>query len=507
VRRSAGLIAAVWLVGSSPAGAALTEAQRLAAVYDTILQARFGEVEAQLQQTCPPAPAEACHALRVVAAWWEILINPDSRALDDRLNELAARSIAASAAWTRREPERAEAWFYLAASYGPLVQWRVLRGERLAAAREGKKIKEALERALELDPNLHDAYFGIGLYHYYADIAPPAVKILRFVLLLPGGDRVRGLEEMLQAQHRGEVLKGEASFQLQQIYLWYEKQPAEALRILQDLDGRYARNPLFLRRIAEVHDEHFDDDPSSAAAWETLVARAQAGQVHDAARTEVRARLGLAKALDAMFETDRAVDELRRVLAAPADAVPQGARSRAQLMLGAAYDRLGQRDLAVRQYAAAMTGAPSAVREQAAAALRRRPDASAGEAYRLSLDGWRAFERGAIDDAADALRRAITRAPADPVARYRHARALEAHGEVARAREELDGVLATPRLPAVIRSAALVAYGRMLEGSDPARALALYDHAVNIRGGDLRARDEAHRAIRRLQHATTKQNF
>src|SRR5439155_11142569 len=115
---------------------------------------------------------------------------------------------------TRREPERAEAWFYLAGSYGPLVQLQVLRTDRLAAARNGKRIKDALEHALHLDPTLADAYFGIGLYHYYADVAPMYAKVLRWMLMLPGGDRAQGLREMLQARERGEVLRGEADFQL-----------------------------------------------------------------------------------------------------------------------------------------------------------------------------------------------------------------------------------------------------------------------------------------------------
>ena len=73
------------------------------------------------------------------------------------------------------------------------AQLRVLRGETLSAARDGKRIKEALERALALDPALQDAYFGIGLYHYYAEVAPAAAKILRFLLALPGGDRAGGM--------------------------------------------------------------------------------------------------------------------------------------------------------------------------------------------------------------------------------------------------------------------------------------------------------------------------
>src|SRR6185437_6365450 len=177
------------LLPPASAGAALTEGPRLAAVYDTILAAKFDRVAAQLKDACPPAPPEACQALSVVSLWWQILINPESRLLDERFSELAEASIAANEAWTRREPRRGEAWFYLAGSYAPLVQWRVLRGERLAAAREGNKIREALERALALDPSLSDAYFGIGLYHYYADVAPAAAKFLRWLLFLPAGEQ------------------------------------------------------------------------------------------------------------------------------------------------------------------------------------------------------------------------------------------------------------------------------------------------------------------------------
>ena len=59
----------------------------------------------------------------------------------------ANRAIAEAERWTAAEPERAEAWFYLGAAYGARAQFRVHRVERLAAARDGKRIKQALERA------------------------------------------------------------------------------------------------------------------------------------------------------------------------------------------------------------------------------------------------------------------------------------------------------------------------------------------------------------------------
>ena len=191
----------------------------LARVYDFILEARFDQVEPELRRACGPAPAEACDVLAATALWWRILLDPESRAFDDEFSASVERAIRTTEAWVERAPEDPEGWFYLGGAYAARVQWRVLREERLAAARDGKRIKEALEQAIALEPKLDDAYFGIGLYKYYADVAPPAARFLRFLLLLPGGNRDEGLEEMLRARNHGRLLQGEADYQLHLIYL------------------------------------------------------------------------------------------------------------------------------------------------------------------------------------------------------------------------------------------------------------------------------------------------
>jgi len=284
---TAALLAALTAAVSARGG--LSAPDRVAAVYDTILAAQFDKVDAQLASTCPPAPMPACDALRAEAAWWEILINPDSHDVDQRLSALAATAITSSAGWVEREPQRAEAWFYLAGAYTPLVQLRVLRGERVSAARDGRKIKDALERALELDPDLTDAHLGIGLYHYYADVAPLYAKFLRWILFLPGGDRVEGLKEILVARHRGVLLAGEADFQLQQIYLWYENRFRDALAVLESLDQRYPTNPVFLQRIGDVHEIYFHDLDASIRTWTTLRDRAREHRVYSSTLIETRA--------------------------------------------------------------------------------------------------------------------------------------------------------------------------------------------------------------------------
>jgi tetratricopeptide (TPR) repeat protein len=369
----AAALAAVAILAGPAIGAqqkGLTGGPQLARVYDAILDARFERLPGLLNQTCPdPAPAETCQLLEVVSLWWRIQLDPKSRAHDETFRSRADASIAAIEAWTAREPMRGEAWFYLGGAYGARAQWRVLREERLSAARDGKRIKTALEHALELDPSLQDAYFGIGLYHYYADVAPAALRMLRWMLLLPGGDRVQGLEEMLRARKGGQLLQSEADYQLHLIYLWYEKQPQRALQLLRDLQARHPGNPLFPQLIADVQDVYVHDRQASLRTWQALLEAARSRRVAEPLMTEAAARLGAATMLDRLADTESALPHLQAIIDTKPSA-PYGVVARAQLQLGRSLDHLGRRGEAVTAYRAALQSVPAGDPDRIASAAR-----------------------------------------------------------------------------------------------------------------------------------------
>jgi tetratricopeptide (TPR) repeat protein len=386
MRRIALAAITILIAAGAEAQTGLTAAPQLARVYDAILDARFEHVPDLLTQTCEPAgadvsavapraKAEACQLLDVVSLWWQIQLDPKNPVHDTTFTMKADAVIAAMEAWTAREPTRAEAWFYLGGAYGARAQWRVLREQRLAAARDGKRIKNALEQAVALDPSLQDAYFGIGLYHYYAAVAPAALRLLRWLLLLPGGDRVQGLEEMRRARGGGQLLQSEADYQLHLIYLWYEKQPEQALQLLSGLRDRHPRNPLFPELIANIQDVYLHDLPATRQTWQSLIEAAQARRVAEPALAEAAARFGLASVLDRLAESESAVQQLRAILDMKPVA-PFGIIARTQLQLGRTLDRLGRRDEALAAYRAALehvpAGDPDRIARAARAGLRAR---------------------------------------------------------------------------------------------------------------------------------------
>ena len=273
----------------------ITAAPAIARGYDLILDADFEGVAKALPQICPPAPRVACLGLEALSLWWQIQLDPESKRLDSAFTAKVNQAIAEAARLTVAEPERAEAWLYLGAAYGVRAQFRVHRLERLAAARDGKRIKESLERALALDPTMHDAEFGLGMYRYYADVAPAVLRMLRWLLLLPGGDRVDGLRQLESAATRGLLVRGEAQFQIHVLYLWYEQKAPQALAIVRGLQERYPHNWLFRQIEAEIHYKYFHDHAASLKASQQLLALAQSRSVFRAELAERAARNNIEK--------------------------------------------------------------------------------------------------------------------------------------------------------------------------------------------------------------------
>jgi hypothetical protein len=319
---------------ASAQGRGITAAPTVARAYDRILNADFDGLQKTLPDTCPPAPRVACVGLEALSLWWQIQLDPESRRLDAAFLAKANAAIEEAERMTEAEPDRAEAWFYLGAAYGVRAQFRVHRVERLAAARDGKRIKEALERALALDPGMHDAEFGIGMYRYYAGVAPAFFRVVRFLLLLPGGDRADGLRQLERAASRGQLVRGEAQYQIQVLYLWYEKKWREALIIIRDLQDRYPRNPLFRQIEAEILDVYFHDANASLIASEQLLALARSGSVNRPEIASTVATLNIAKQAIVLKQHARARDLLDRVIAEKPGA-PHGAIARARAMRSA----------------------------------------------------------------------------------------------------------------------------------------------------------------------------
>ena len=426
------------------AGTGLTNAPALARAYDAIFDADFPAATARLDGACghgwrAGAPLRARRrGLAATRATCSTSSRAGGSCRPTRSTARArcrVRGARRSAAVRETEVvdgagagDRAEAWFYAGAAYGMRVQWRALRGERLAAARDGKRIKDALERALALDPDLQDAYFGIGLYHYYADVAPVAARMLRWMLLLPGRRPRGGVAGDAAGAQRRPGAADEADYQLHTVYVWYEKDTERALEHgARPARAASAQSPCSPRRWptprtcicrttrpACARGRRSWPTPGPAAWPGPSRRRCARGWAWPASSTGCRRPTSPSSTCAAWWR--------RRPHA------PVGALADAYLQLGDALDRLGAHDDARAAYDAAVArtpaGDPLKTAARARAAQRRTRIAPP---RRPTGSRSRAGGRSSAATSARPVRRSTARwrcGPDDQLTRYRKARLL-----------------------------------------------------------------------------------
>ena len=223
------------------------------------------QVFRQVEQADPESPLG--YVLEADSNWWKIyltegnLTDPDVfEALSEkvtpydaeflRLNNLAIQKAQAQ---IHNHQDQARAYLYQGLAYALEARLEALRDHALATARAGKQMRSLSNAALKLDRTLYDADLGVGIYNYFEATLPTYVKMLRFLIHLPGGSREVGLQQLQTAAEKGEVTKGEAQFHLAKNFSRNnEQQYARSLEIFQAMVREYPDNPLWKLLVGGV---------------------------------------------------------------------------------------------------------------------------------------------------------------------------------------------------------------------------------------------------------------
>jgi len=250
------------LVGSQQA--APTQEQGIATACHGMQLLMDGDIDGaiqvfrQVEQADPESPLG--YVLEADSNWWKIyltegnLTDPDvfealsekATPYDADFQRLSNMAIQKAEVQINSHQDEARAFLYQGFAYALQARLEALRDHALNTARAAKKMRSLSLTALKQDPSLYDADLGVGIYNYFEATLPTYVKMLRFLIRLPGGNRELGLQQLQTAADRGEITKGEAQFHLAKNFSRNsERQYARSLEIFQAMVREYPDNPLW----------------------------------------------------------------------------------------------------------------------------------------------------------------------------------------------------------------------------------------------------------------------
>lgn len=144
----------------------------------------------------------------------------------------------------RENPENAEYVLFLGCTYGIKARIGLARKDWLDVLYAGYKGLNLVKKSYEMDPELFDALMPIGLLDYYACISSLPVQWLsRIMGITP--DCELGISELEDAVKKSKYAWIESANVLTYIYLYFQKDYEQALRVVTPLADHFPGHPFF----------------------------------------------------------------------------------------------------------------------------------------------------------------------------------------------------------------------------------------------------------------------
>lgn len=225
--------------------ARLTEGQDLA------LDQHYDEAEARIREAQALAPEHPLCGVFLVATLLSRLQEQFREGRKDvpaeffdETNQLVTLASAQAGAF----PKSPYPKLYLGAAYGMRGLAKLYAGSYLSSYFDGKKGAALLREAVALDPQLYNAYMGLGQFEYYCGTLN---GVLQFVLALPG-DPDKGLAMLKQCEDKATYACWPCKVYRVSLLLSDRKDYRDAEPELAALLARYPDDLQFCRAVFDV---------------------------------------------------------------------------------------------------------------------------------------------------------------------------------------------------------------------------------------------------------------
>ena len=298
----------------------------------------------QLIQSEPENPRG--YFLKSATYFWIFSTDMHNESVGDTLKELSLQAIDVAENRLDDNENDIDALFYLGGSYGTLGRYYGATKSYLKAYWYGQKGKNYLEEVVEKDSTYYDAYLGLGIYHYLADVLPKFVKILSFVLGVEG-DKDQGIRELNIAAEKGIYTKTEALFFLGAIYTYREREYEKAIKIFNKLLDKYPDNCGALIHLGRCYSFMGECDLALQTYYKILNSREES---HRIPMTSLHYQMG-----DVYYKMNNFYSAIGSfTIAVESDTSKAGSKRWSYpwslYRLGLCYEIIGKRDKAIEYY-------------------------------------------------------------------------------------------------------------------------------------------------------------
>lgn len=252
--------------------------------------------------------------------------------------------------WIKKHPNDSNGYMGIGALYGLRALFNMRNRNWITSYFAGRKAISNLEKSLKLDPTYYDAYFGLGIYEYFAGTLPSVIKVLARVVAIKG-DPNEGVDYLNIARTKAHFTSDSAKLILIEVQNTRNSPfyaPDKSLEYIRQLRAKFPTNPLmrYVEIICLYETKNYEGVTQQANEFLRLIG---SDKFHkDIYIPRAYTALGTVQMAQGNFEKARALFEESRQKTKNQEPSRWGVWN--ELRLGQVYDVLGQRQQAKAQY-------------------------------------------------------------------------------------------------------------------------------------------------------------
>ena len=209
---------------------------------DMVQKGDYEEAIGVFQKMIERDPESPVGYFYIAATYESIMQTFNSRAFQEKFDFFINKAIDKGEKLLDEIKDDEWLYFYLGGSYGYRAIDRSETGQWFGAFTDAVKGASHLEKALSINPEIYDAYYGFGVYKYWRSVKSKVLWFLPFF----EDERQAGINDIWLAVHKGKYSRYEAMNALIGIYQ-NEKKYSKALDVAKALLEKYPENFSALR--------------------------------------------------------------------------------------------------------------------------------------------------------------------------------------------------------------------------------------------------------------------
>jgi tetratricopeptide (TPR) repeat protein len=266
---------------------------------------------------------------------------------EKRLRDTVATAMAKAQAILDKNPNDIHGLYAMGIANATIASFEsTVKRSYLSAHGKAKTARNLHQQVLKLDPTFDDARLSVGTYDYVIGVIPAFFRFLLAPFGVRSAGKDAGIRELETAATKGKIASTDARMVLTVVYV-REKKYDQAIKLLDELHGKYPRNFLFELAKGSVYGKMMKGD-DAVSLYEGVLTKVHAKKDGYERLREGRVYTLLGNANIDRMQFEKAGEEFAHVVTShDATADEKGS---AYLWMGKIYDSKKDRASAVKQY-------------------------------------------------------------------------------------------------------------------------------------------------------------